>query len=264
MIALEYGKKNLASLPNFSQNFELEIKGASDESKRIRSERWRWYSCSCRLIGDSYLALIDPSTQDKSTQDSMRIEALNFYVLACMYSSVNSLTFVCCRLLWNCIIPFSNSALSRSIIKKPLASVLRKLNSIHSEDENEIDLHFKCFCLYLEALADVNDENLVSECEMAMAIFPSKFRNIIISFRNKSSVTSSSSLRNDLLNYSALVKPLPISSQNSSQLVLARAALFIEFANWAIKNQLDNGESKEAFLQAAKTILDCILILIEL
>mmetsp|Transcript_28396 Transcript_28396/g.55846 ORF Transcript_28396/g.55846 Transcript_28396/m.55846 type:complete len:1909 (-) Transcript_28396:155-5881(-) len=152
------------------KNFE----GAASISDGVKctTNRWRWYSIGESLHGQNLSKLIDPTKQDKRSQDIIRRQAVERFELAMLYAyhclvttphhhshgPAGALMIQIAKQFWNTIVPFMHDKLTREVVANPVRDILTHLNAavavFGNINEMEPSFRVSLYSLQLECYKD--------------------------------------------------------------------------------------------------------------
>jgi hypothetical protein len=150
--------------------------------KTVTASRWRWYALASCVYGEATVRLIDHDRHDKSNQDAIRSSAIYHFQRSAQYAKLsisraryhNLATFDtapsaliilrAAQHFWNTCIPLTHSALTRRVLRRPLASLISSIDyavdaTPNGNESLEPAFRQNVYMLLLECIKDDEDWN---------------------------------------------------------------------------------------------------------
>jgi DNA-binding phage protein len=168
----------------------------------MSSARYRWLSIAETVIGQRMIKLIDPLTQNMTSQDGIRTHSLDHFELSishakkCLLSRPNSadvrpyeeLVVQPTKWYWNTALPFTRNSLTRKVLRKNLHAILEHcaeaVTAMGTTSGLEPELRGQLYCLMAEIFKD--DEDWKGGFDLTTTAFltiPPKNRKDVWQFR---------------------------------------------------------------------------------
>ncbi|CAK8992782.1 Cilia- and flagella-associated protein 46 (Tetratricopeptide repeat protein 40) [Durusdinium trenchii] len=255
------------------------IKVVTDKRRLVPPRQWRWFSISECVLGQVYAKRADTMTHDKSTQDSLRQQALKHLCVAGEYgtnAALAQLVLDAARAMWNLAVELMGSAATRAILHKPMLSMVKFLAT--SGEKTDVALRVNMYASLFECFKDEQDWSGGLACvEHAFRFVPLELQKRLWEAR----VIFSSKLNKDVAAGLHKMKEGTNALQAKAWATLARASssasdqmhayvqalelvkesfeqveYLIEFAEWLHANHFSRDDVTQCLVAAADVILD--------
>jgi tetratricopeptide (TPR) repeat protein len=155
------------------------------DRESISSSIWRWHALAEAVWGTAIVNLIDPTRQERTLREELRVTALTHFCLACRWGTKSNdakVVLSIARQFWNACVPFVSSALTRRLLQQPLRVVLNKLSEVG--EQTDLELRLKLYLVILDCFKDGEDwKNGLDTVDEAFQYIPSNLQKPLWSVR---------------------------------------------------------------------------------
>ena len=248
--------------------------------KGVPDKRLRWYSLAKCLYGDVLRSLVNPSRQEKESQEQLLLNAVGNFVQGveiAKEAGLNMLVLEGAKRMWNALLPLLDSRRNKLTLVEPLCKVTSALSSL--KENSDPDFLALFYAATFSCITDSKQWKLGEEkVEEAFRYIPQTHHRILweakvmyMSKQGKNVFHAVSSMKEATASLQAKVwLKLARSSTNvHNQFSSFRSAIdvlkkdesievveiVIELAEWLLRNDYNRVDIEDELLSAADTLL---------